>query len=378
MPATPPSAVQPSPVAGVPVLDGFKGLLQVLFPPELRTAYRGATPQELLRLYGLRVAGLVLLALLVKSYAYGIVSVLAVGMMVCLVVGLKNPNSFRWAFGEKTSRATVGWTLGGLLFGLGLIGSNMEPKAVSLEPIVASASALVTAPVAAPVTAPAPTSAPVQKSAAQERAEVAKDRATQRAIQTQVRAQVALAEAAAEKRQAKRDAIAAAQAKTAAEREALPSQSNTVPDSNPAPDSALVTEETSDVSRADEWEPDGGQESYRNPSTLKVLLTVQHVGDTSSPIVVKVGNNDFTTWGQTTVTLNYDLLYSLKKASVAAQLNYFYSFPSLKSGQQKTIPMTAFRNAEGRAFDPDQYRLRRIFVESKTLEGRKTWDAHPS
>lgn len=155
-----------------------------------------------------------------------------------------------------------------------------------------------------------------------------------------------------------------------------PSQSNTVPESEL--NFAGVTDDISDVSSADAWVPDGGQESYRNPRTLKVLLTVQHVGDDSGPIVVKVGNNDFDAWGQTTVTLNYDLLTSVKKASVAAQLNYFYSFPSLQSGHQKTIPMKAFRNAEGRAFDPDQYRLRRIFVESKTLEGRKTWDAHPS
>lgn len=72
--------------------------------------------------------GLVLLLVLIKSFAYSIVSFLAVGTMVCLVVGLFNPDAFRFLFGEKTSKSTVGWTFGALLFALGALGSSMDPK----------------------------------------------------------------------------------------------------------------------------------------------------------------------------------------------------------------------------------------------------------
>lgn len=100
---------------------------KILFPRELLTAYKGATPQELLRLYGPRVVGLVLLVVAIKIFAYTIVSLLAVGTLVCLVIGLKNPETFRPVFGAKTSKSTIIWSFGALMLVLGMIGSSMDP-----------------------------------------------------------------------------------------------------------------------------------------------------------------------------------------------------------------------------------------------------------
>jgi hypothetical protein len=346
------------------------------FVSNLKADVGNKTPKQLLRRYAWHLVGVGLLLFVMVRMASTLVVWAGMGALVCLVVGLINPEKFRALFGAKTSKSSVGWTFGTLFVLLAMVSSGLEPKSEDALPVVASTSGV------------APVTAPVEKTADQIRADAAKERASRaQAKAQQAKAQKAQAEKAAEKKRAEKEAKALAQAQTKArverrarlEREAASlSQRNSVPETASSPEDDSVIDEISDVSSADAWVPDGGEESYRNPRTLKVLLAVQHVGDESGPIVVKVGNNDFSTWGQTTVTLNYDLLASVKKASVVAQLNYFYSFPSLASGQQKTIPITAFRNAEGRAFNPDQYRLRRIFVESKTLEGRKTWDAHPS
>jgi len=87
-----------------------------------------------LRLYGWRIAVAVLLLFLIVKFAYTLFSILLGIAFICLLVGLFNPESFRPLFGEKTSKATAGWTFGAVVCFCALGASITEPKRETVAP----------------------------------------------------------------------------------------------------------------------------------------------------------------------------------------------------------------------------------------------------
>jgi hypothetical protein len=107
-------------------------------------------------------------------------------------MGIKNPEKFRWLFGDRTTKATVGWTFGALLFALASIGSSLERNRESANAVVTSSPVTVQEP---------PPSAPAKKTAAEMRADAAKERTAR----VQAKAQRELAEKVVEKKKAERE-----------------------------------------------------------------------------------------------------------------------------------------------------------------------------
>lgn len=120
-------APQSAPPTAPTISPWLRQLGAWLFPPHLLTAYRGATPQQLLRLYGGRVLGLLLLLWLVKSFAYELCALLMVASAGCLIAALRDPQTFRGLFGTGTSKATAGWTFGLLTLLLAGVATQLDP-----------------------------------------------------------------------------------------------------------------------------------------------------------------------------------------------------------------------------------------------------------
>lgn len=72
---------------------------------------------------------------LIALFFYTVFGLLTVVALACFALGLKNPETFRFLFKEKTSKLVVGWSFGGLVLLFATIASNLEPKSeVSSSP----------------------------------------------------------------------------------------------------------------------------------------------------------------------------------------------------------------------------------------------------
>lgn len=80
-----------------------------------------------IRRYPFQILGCFLVLWMVIKFAFQIVSILTVVTFLCLIVGWKKPDEFRFLFRDKTSSSLVRWTFGGLLVLFALIGSSLEP-----------------------------------------------------------------------------------------------------------------------------------------------------------------------------------------------------------------------------------------------------------
>ncbi len=335
MPPMSPAATQASPQSAssnTPDLASGVGA----FVSSLKTDASSKTPPELVRRYAWHLVALALLLFVMVRMASTLVTLAALGALVSLVVGLKNPEKFRWVFGDRTSKSTVGWTFGALFFLLVSALPSLDGKqegAASVAPSPEAAS--VTSP--ALVVAPVPTSVPNTKSAAQMRADATKERIAQRAARAQAKAQRDSAEKVAEKKQAERDAAMMARAKAeAAKTKAAKTEADNV--NAPNLDAPRLG-----VPKVD----------FLGTHAIQASVALQDAG-------LVVTNEDTFAYRQVSVILNDTGIFG----------GFTFETPRIAPGERVEIPFGDFvTRKDARRFVPSQYKLKRVLLRCKTDYG---------
>jgi hypothetical protein len=260
----------------------------------------------------------------VGAFFYQVFGLLGLAALICLIMGIKKPESFRSLFKEHTSKKVVGWSFGALLLFCGSMLSVFEPK---------------------PLVTPAEQAAKVALIQAEEKerlAEASAKEAEAKAIEAKVTAELAKPLPKAPHRA--RPSVSKTPVKPAVEQ------------GNPSSESELP------ILELNEMEEESTATPTQGPKVTWGILDINPKFQLGSEIMTIVNKDEFA-WDDVQVILNPIFGFSG---------GYRVRLQSIAPSEKVFIPYKDMANARGDRFDITRTKALSVAIRCKTRFGTGT------